>query len=152
MMTDRQFHAKTFKEADKLQLHTEENDLDNGQSDVKTTFQSPGGSSNNVQKQSYMGSSATSFFRSPNARTFGKSNLAYKNDIATSDDLNNRDNLSNIDDEVYVEKQFDAKQFIENYTITYQRKKDDEVQALLQEFQNMRKLDHTKPEHAEKWM
>jgi hypothetical protein len=47
-----------------------------------------------------MGSSGTSFFRSPNTRTNAmyKSGLAFKNDIATSEDLNNRDCGSNIDE------------------------------------------------------
>lgn len=102
-----------------------------------------------------MGSSATSFFRSPNPRTNAsyKGGITFKNDICTSEDLNNRDNNSIVDEEEFkVEKAFDAKTFIENYTITYQRKKDDEVQALLNEFKNMRKLENDKPEHAEKWM
>jgi hypothetical protein len=84
---------------DKLELHTEKNYLDNAHSEQRTTFQSPG--SNNIQeKQSFMGSSATSFFKSPNTRTnnYTKSGLAFKNDGATSEDLNNRDNGSNIDE------------------------------------------------------
>lgn len=53
-----------------------------------------------------MGSSGTSFFKSPNTRTMtnykaGNNNLAFKND-AISDDLNNREEVeySNIDDTI----------------------------------------------------
>lgn len=81
----------------------EDNYLENGKSEMRTTFQSP----DSIQKQSFnMGSSGTSFFKSPNTRTMtnykaGNSNLAFKND-AISDDLNNREEVeySNIDDTI----------------------------------------------------
>ena len=96
IMSEREqpYHAKTLKIDDQLQLNTEENYQDT--EDQKTCMQSPG--SSNIQKQSLMGSSGTSFFRSPNPRTNYKGSLAFKNDIATSEDLNNRDNNSNIDE------------------------------------------------------
>jgi len=34
----------------------------------------------------------------------------------------------------------------------YQRKKDVEVQQLIEEFRNQRKLESDKPEHKEKWL
>ena len=153
-----------MKGDEKLQLNTEDNFLENPVSDQRTTFQSPGNYSNNQKQQSFMGSSATSFFRSPNPRTTMSyksptNNIAFKNNDAVSEDFNNRDNVSNLGeiDEVpqsqyFVEQVFDAKNFIENYTITYQRKKDDEVQALLNEFKNLRKLEPSKNEHPQKWM
>ena len=48
-----------------------------------------------------MGSSSTSFFKSPNPRTTTSyksgSNLAFKNEVAISEDFNNRSNLEDID-------------------------------------------------------
>ena len=102
-----------------------------------------------------------SIFQSPAPRWAGSSNgFNGMNTITSEDggvDLNNRDHQQEgayqeqQQPSIQINRKFDSKSFIDTLTFQYQRKKDDVVQQLLDEYKNKYSYEN-KNEHSEKWL